>query len=165
MRCKDWEKFLPAYIEGGLSAEERARVSFHLGRCPDCAGLAERLKRTDAALSSMEEVEPGPSLMARLRGIPSAAAARRRFPSFVLKPSLQPVLAGAFLVSAFAAAMVFTPAGGRLVKSFNRQVHAGYNKITQVYVRAESLADSLGGAGEQFAVSLEKLPPLGGRQE
>lgn len=165
MRCEDREKFLPVYAEGGLSAEERDRVSFHLGRCPDCAGLAERLKRTDAALSSLEEVEPGPALMARLHDIPATAGKRRRFPSLSLKPVLQPVLAGAIPVAVLTAALVFTPAGGRLLKTISRQAHAGYSKVTQVYARVESLADSLGGAREKLVVTLETLPPLGGSRE
>ncbi len=165
MRCKDIEKLLPLCARGELAAEQLVRVAAHLDRCPACSGLLERLRRTEAALSGIAEIEPGPALMARLRNIPSTAQKRRRFPSFVLAPSLQPVLAGAFLVLVFTATMVFTPAGGRLLKTIDRQVHAGYSKITRLYARAESVADSLGGAGEKVIVSLETLPPLGRSQE
>jgi len=165
MRCKNFEDLLPGYIEDVLITEERARVSAHLDRCPACAGLLDRLKRTGAALSEISDVEPGPALMANLRDIPSTSAPRRRFPVLAVKPALQPVLAGAFLVLTFTAVLVFTPAGGRLIKTLNRQVHAGYDTISRVYAKAESVADSLDGAREKFIVSLEILPPLGRNQE
>ncbi|MBN2198259.1 MAG: zf-HC2 domain-containing protein [Candidatus Aminicenantes bacterium] len=164
MRCKDVEKLLPGYLENNLRAEEKARISFHLSRCPACTGCLELLKRTDAALAGIGDLDPGPALMARLQAVPSTAAPRRRFSVFVFKPAIQPVLAGAFLVTAFIAVLAFTPVGGRMIKTLNRQMHAGYSKITRLYARAESIADSLGGAREQVIVSLENLPPLGGDQ-
>lgn len=166
MRCKKIIELLPGYAEDSLEARERAGVASHLDGCPRCADLLARLRRTGAALSGLPDIEPGPELLARLRSIPPAAPERRRrFPAFVLKPSLQPVLAGSFLALTAAAFLVFTPAGGRLLKTIDRQVHAGYDKIARLYARAESAADSLDGVRQEAFGSLKTLPPLGGGRE
>jgi hypothetical protein len=75
------------------------------------------------------------------------------------------VLAGSFLALTAAAFLIFTPSGGRLLKTIDRQVHAGYDKIARLYARAESAADSLNGARLEAFDSLKTLPPLGGGQE
>lgn len=36
MICQELVGFLTDYLDGNLSAEERARFEEHLGRCPDC---------------------------------------------------------------------------------------------------------------------------------
>jgi anti-sigma factor RsiW len=58
MDCKDREEQLSAYIDGELSADERADIEVHLKGCPQCSRALEELKETVAHLQGVEEVEP-----------------------------------------------------------------------------------------------------------
>jgi hypothetical protein len=77
-----------------------------------------------------------------------------------LRPSLQPILAGAFLLLVFASAMVFTPAGGRLLKTLDRQFHLGYSSVEKLYAGVERLADSLNSKKEEIIVAIKSASPL-----
>jgi anti-sigma factor RsiW len=164
MTCHKIEELLPLYAEEGLDAQDRQRVETHLAGCPDCRHLLACLKQTETGLARFPQLEVSPTLMARLQAIPSSAKkkirpqTRARF--FLAKPSLQPVLAGAFLLLVFAATLVFTPAGGRLLKSLDRQFHLGYSQVEKLYAKAESLADSLNSKKEEVIVALKSASPL-----
>jgi hypothetical protein len=164
MTCKKVEELLPFYAQNELGLEDRRLVETHLAGCPSCRRLLDCLKQTEAGLARFPELEVSPALMARLQAIPSSgkkkAPSRIRVPFFQLKPSVQPVLAGAFLLLVFASTLVFTPAGGRLLKSLDRQFHLGYNKIEQLYAKAASLADSLNSKKDEVIVTLKNASPL-----
>jgi len=164
MTCRKIEVLLPLYAEGGLGIEDRRRVETHLAACPDCRRLLACLKQTEAGLARFPELQVSPALMARLKAIPSSnkrkAQSRTRVPFFLARPSLQPILAGAFLLLVFASALVFTPAGGRLLKSLDRQFHLGYSQVEKLYAKAESLADSLNSKKEEVIVALKTASPL-----
>ena len=164
MTCQKIEELLPLYAEEELGAENLRRVETHLAGCPNCRRLLACLKQTEAGLARFPEVGVSPALMVRLKAIPSAdkrkARSRTRVPFFLARPSLQPVLAGAFLLLVFASALVFTPAGGRLLKSLDRQFHLGYSQVEKLYAKAESLADSLNSKKEEVIVALKTASPL-----
>ena len=164
MTCRKIEELLPLYAEGELEAQDRRRVETHLAACPNCRRLLACLKQTEAGLARFPELEVSPALIERLKAIPSSekkkARSRIRVPFFQVKPSLQPVLAGAFLFLVFASALVFTPAGGRLLKSLDRQFHLGYSQVEKLYAKAESLADSLNSKKEEVIVALKTASPL-----
>lgn len=164
MTCKKIEELLPFSAENELGAEDRRLVEAHLADCPSCRRLLDCLKQTEAGLARFPEVEVSPALMARLKAIPSPekkkARSRIRVPFFQVKPSFQPVLAGAFFLLVFTSALLFTPAGGRLLKSLDRQLHLGYDKIEKLYAKAESLADSLNYKKDEVIVTLKNASPL-----
>jgi anti-sigma factor RsiW len=164
MTCQKIEELLPLYAEEGLGAQDRRRVQTHLAACPKCRHLLACFKQTEAGLARFPELQVSPALVARLKAIPSSQEKRIRprvrFPFFQLKPSLQPVLAGAFFLLVFASALVFTPAGGRLLKSLDRQFHLGYSQVEKLYAKAESLADSLNSKKEEAIVALKTVSPL-----
>lgn len=71
MTCRDIEKQLPAYLDDGLSPEEKQCIDDHLDDCPACRRAMADLKRMQACLTDLDEVEPPPFLeqriMARVR--------------------------------------------------------------------------------------------------
>jgi len=168
MNCKKVEELLPLFVAGELGGEDRRKIETHLAACPDCRRLLACLQRAEANLAGFPELEVSPALLARLQAIPSSEQrkarprvsprVRERF--FRLKPSLQPFLAGAFLLLAFASALVFTPAGGRLLKTIDRQFHLGYSQVEKLYAGAERLADSLNSKKEEIIVAIQSASPL-----
>jgi hypothetical protein len=168
MNCKKVGGRLPLFAERELGAEDRRQVESHLAGCPDCRRLLDCLQRAETGLAKFPELEVSPALLERLKAIPWAekrkaqsktrTEARPKF--FWLRPSLQPVLAGVFLFLVFTSALVFTPAGGRLLKSLDRQFHLGYNQVEKLYAKAESLADSLNSKKDEVIVTLKNASPL-----
>ena len=58
MTCERFEELLSAYIEGGLTAAERAEMDAHRAACPACADLAD----SDGwRFASAASVLPGPT--------------------------------------------------------------------------------------------------------
>ena len=60
MKCKDIEKKLSAYLEGSVSSKEKEGVENHLSSCQSCGKVFEELKRTNALIKGLEQVEPPP---------------------------------------------------------------------------------------------------------
>jgi hypothetical protein len=74
---------LSEYLDGGLSADERAEVARHLAACAECAGLLDELRAVAANAAALPEVPPArdlwPGIQARLaprRGRESVAPRR-----------------------------------------------------------------------------------------
>lgn len=71
MTCDEIEDRLPAYREDLLTAGERKIIAGHLASCPRCSGAFARLKKTEALLQGLGEVEPPPffeqRIMSRVR--------------------------------------------------------------------------------------------------
>jgi anti-sigma factor RsiW len=156
------------FVEGELGAEDRRQLESHLTGCPDCRRLVDCLQRAETGLAAFPELEVSPALLERLRAIPrveqkkakSEIRTEGRLGFLRLRPSLQPILAGAFLLLVFASAMVFTPAGGRLLKTLDRQFHLGYNQVEKLYAGVERLADSLNSKKEEIIVAIKSASPL-----
>jgi anti-sigma factor RsiW len=59
LTCQELIEFLAAYVEGELSAEERARFDLHLSVCPHCVdyvhGYRESIRLGKAAFADVEE--------------------------------------------------------------------------------------------------------------
>jgi hypothetical protein len=70
-RCPD-EMRLAAYLDGGLGADDRARLERHLADCDACLGQVSAVTRLRGA--DLAEVTPG--LLARARGLVPAQSAR-----------------------------------------------------------------------------------------
>jgi anti-sigma factor RsiW len=159
------EELLSAYLEGGLDESRSADVGRHLASCPDCGLLLEAMKDAREALGALPEIDPSSALLRKLYAIPE----KRRFrlvPDFLLRPSLQPVFAGATALLVFVSFLAFSSGGRTFQKSINRQLHVGYSKAEKLYAKAGSLTDEMGSYKETILGSLKnvKLLKKGGEQ-
>jgi hypothetical protein len=71
MTCGEIENRLPAYREDLLSTEERKVIAGHLAACPCCSRAFASLKKAEALVHGLGEVEPPPffeqRIMSRIR--------------------------------------------------------------------------------------------------
>jgi anti-sigma factor RsiW len=156
------EELLSAYLEGGLDESRSAEVGRHLESCPDCGLLLEAMKDAREALGALTEVEPSPALLRKLYAIPEKRE-KRRFRlvlDFLLRPSLQPVFAGATALLVFVSFLAFSSAGRTFQKSVNRQLHVGYSKAERLYAKAGALTDEMGSYKETILGSLKNVKLL-----
>ncbi len=71
MSCQTVQKFVSAYLDRMLVGEEREMVARHLGRCRECAALAERTAHLRNMVHSLPLPVPPRSLSSKLRVIAS----------------------------------------------------------------------------------------------
>lgn len=169
MTCERFEELLSAYLEGELSAPERAEVESHLAACPDCAALAGLMKKTIAAGEGFPEIEPSPALYAKLYGIPEATREKKRTfrPVFewLTRPSLQPVyaaLTGLFIVLSF---VLFHPEGRGIRKQIDIQLHRGIGTVEKLYADAGSVKGEIKALSANVVKSFNTLGLLGGDEK
>jgi hypothetical protein len=155
------EERLSAYLEGELDGARKAEVETHLAACAECASLLEAMRDTREALGTLPELEPSPALLRRLYAIPERKKRFLPIRDFLLRPSFQPVFAGATGLLVFLSFLAFSPGGRSLQKSLNREVHAGYGRIERLYVKAGSIADEIGARKEDLLGSLRSVDILG----
>jgi hypothetical protein len=71
MKCNEIEDLLPAYLENLLSPEETKSIEEHMAACSSCSRIAASLKKVEAIVQDLKEVEPPPffeqRIMARVR--------------------------------------------------------------------------------------------------
>jgi anti-sigma factor RsiW len=165
VRCEQIEELLSPYIEDELTAEDRKAVDDHLRICPDCTSLLSLLQETTASLSEFPESEVSENLMAKLHAIPQT---RRKFKlsfDFLLKPSLQPILAAATVLMTLISFYTFHPDKANIDKTINRQFHQGYRTVGSLYSKVESFAASLGGHKDSLLDSLKNAKLFGRGEE
>ncbi|UCC39780.1 MAG: zf-HC2 domain-containing protein [Candidatus Aminicenantes bacterium] len=161
MKCEKVEELLSPYCEDELSTEERKAVDRHLETCENCSLLFSSMGETMESLTEFPELNVSESLLDRIYAIPSK---KRRFKlsfDFMLRPSLQPILAAATILLIVVSIYMFHPERNRINKFVDRQIHLGYSKVERLYAKAESFATSLGEHKENILVSLKNINPLG----
>ncbi len=159
MMCDKLQNLLSPYLDGELDPAARAEVEAHLAACPECAGLAARMKAALAAFASFPEVEPSPALRRRLMAIPDR---RRRFSldlSFLRRPAVQPFLAAVSGLLLLVSVYLVSP--GSVQRTINRQFHRGISSIEKIYVRAGSLTDRLGDLANTTYAQAKAANPIG----
>ncbi len=111
MNCADVEILICDYIDGTLSAEQKAELERHLGECPACAELARDSAAAVAFMQSAADVEPPPELITRLlfdapwsKGKSESKA--RTWLSAILSPILQPKYAMGMAMTILSIAML-----------------------------------------------------------
>jgi len=165
MTCEQIEKLLSPYIEDELTPEDRRAVDEHLKICPDCTSLLSFLQETTESLSDFPELEVTEDLRAKLYAIPQT---RRKFSlrfNFLLKPSLQPILAAATVLMTLISFYTFHPDKAAIDKAINRQFHQGYRTIGSLYSKAESFAVSLGEHKNSILDSIKSAKLFGRGEE
>lgn len=164
MNCQKIEDLLSAYLEGELSLEEKSTVEEHLRTCPRCASLYQEIKQATESLDDFPEAEMSEELVQRLYKIPQPKKKFRLNFDFLLRPSLQPVLAAATVLLVIISFYFFNPDQNVLNQKLDRQIHLGYSKIQTLYVNAESmtssLAQSITAQKEKVMASIQEMQPL-----
>jgi hypothetical protein len=165
MTCERFEELLSAYFEAELSAPEKREMEAHAATCSPCAELLSLFRETQGALRSFPDVEPSPTLMARLYAIPEKKKFFKPVFDFLLRPDLQPVFA-AFSVLFIAVSFVFfAPQGHGIRKAIDRQLHLGYSRVEKLYAEAGSVTDELGSLKNTVVDSFKALNPLKGQED
>lgn len=77
MSCQTVQKFIPAYVDESLTAEERHRVTHHLAHCRSCATRCEQMHHLRVMLQNLPLAAPPPDLATRLQVTASHERARR----------------------------------------------------------------------------------------
>jgi anti-sigma factor RsiW len=171
MTCKRIEQLLSAYLEGGLSAAEKARVDGHLAGCPECASLLALMKETMAATAGFPEAEPSEGLMARLYAIPEEAATRaekkRSFRTafdWLGRPSLQPVYAAFSVVLMVLSFVLFHPEARGIRKAVNVQFHRSIGAVEKLYAEAGGIKGEIRALSANVVKSFNTLGLAGGNE-
>lgn len=165
--CEHMEKLLSPYLENDLDAQQKQAVHEHLQICPDCSQLLAYMQETREALADFPEVDLNQEFIEQLQIMPQK---RKRIKfrmslDFLLRPSLQPVLAAVTIFLTLISFYLFNPHRSQFNKSVNRQLHMGYSKIERLYAKAESFSSSLAGHKDSILVSLKNLDLLGGDKD
>jgi anti-sigma factor RsiW len=97
MTCANLEIALCDYLDGTLTAAEKADVEGHLSTCTACAQLAHDSRAALAFMERVADVEAPPELVTRMFAIPGTPEARLAVPSGIrgwfhnlIQPILQP---------------------------------------------------------------------------
>lgn len=69
LRCEEAVRKLAFYLDGELSADERAEIEHHLETCRSCYSRAEFEKRLKKQLQALRDRSADPGLEERIRGI------------------------------------------------------------------------------------------------
>jgi anti-sigma factor RsiW len=109
MRCSSFEPQFDAYVDGGLTPAQRARIAEHVAGCESCSSLLEEFRVIDALLLVPRQLEPQPNftfkVMAEVRCLPRPHAHRTApLPILATYVVFAWVAIGAFLVFGGAAA-------------------------------------------------------------
>lgn len=165
MNCERCEDLLSLYLEDELTPEDRDSVERHMNSCPACAELLTLLKETSVTLAAFPDVDVSRNLMNRLYEIP---VKKKKFSfslDFLLRPALQPVLAGASIVLMLISFYIFHPDKNIIDKTINLEIHKGYSKIGQIYTKAESFAVALFDQKDSLLDSLKNSKIFRGKEE
>ena len=124
----EYAEALSAYVLGALPAHESDRVGLHITTCRECRAEVERLQvAADALPASVPQIDPPPSLKARVMGVVEAEAEllraagqradlpedrARKLPRWHRSPRWRPALALATVCAVAVIVVVLTTGGG-----------------------------------------------------
>jgi len=157
MKCEHIEELLSPYLEDELSRKEKRAVEEHVKSCQSCSLLLSNLKEATESLVSLPELEVSQGLLNQLYSIPGK---KKRFSlglDFLLRPSVQPVLAVIAIVLTLVSFYFFNPNKKSFNRAVSRQLHLGYSQVGKLYAKAESFTASLGEYKDTILVSLKNI--------
>lgn len=116
MRCSDLEALICDYVEGTLTAAEKATVELHLACCASCRALVDDARVAVEFIERAAEVEPPPALVNHLlfearQGAARPVRQRGGWPGRLLEPVLQPRFAMGMAMTVLSFAMLARFAG------------------------------------------------------
>jgi len=119
MKCADLESLLCDYVDGALSASERATVELHLDTCSACRELVNDSRTALEFMQTASEVEPPPALvngiLFEVRAGKSAPVRRKggakSWVGRLLEPILQPKFAMGMAMTILSLSMLARFAG------------------------------------------------------
>jgi len=165
MGCERIEELLSPYLEKELAKKDEQAVENHVLTCRSCAELLSLLREAKETLSSFPELDVSESLREKLYDVPQK---KKRFGSvfdFLLRPSLQPVMAAVTVFCVILSFYMFHPQRAAINRSIERQFHIGISKVEKLYAEAESITQSLGEYKDNILVSLKNLNPFRGDED
>ncbi len=165
MRCELIEELLSAYLEDDLDQEEKRAVKEHLETCKNCSLLFSYIKETRESLTGFPEVAVSENLLDRLYSIPGKKKRFKLSFDFRLRPSLQPVLAGAMGILMLLSTYFLNADKILINKSISRQIHLSYSKVGKLYARAETFVDALGEHKDHILVSIKNIKLFEGNED
>jgi predicted anti-sigma-YlaC factor YlaD len=160
MQCEHIEELLSPYLENELSLEQKQTVTAHLEACSDCRDLLSLMQEVSTSLTAFPEVEVSGELQNRLYAIPEKKTRFRLNLDFLIRPSLQPIMAAATVMLTVVSFYAFNPSRGDINKAVEKQFHTGYQKIGKLYAQAESFTNSLAGQKDILIDTLKTKNPL-----
>ncbi len=165
MRCELIEELLSAYLEDELDQEEKRAVKEHLETCKNCSLLFSYIKETRESLTDFPEVEVSENLKDRLYSIPGKKKRFKLSFDFRVRPSLQPILAGAMGILMLLSTYFLNSDKILINKSISRQIHLSYSKVGKLYARAETFVDALGEHKDHILVSIKNIKLFEGNED
>jgi anti-sigma factor RsiW len=90
MNCPEVMELMQRHVDGDLNAEETSHMLDHVGHCPDCAAMLQRLLHLSRGLEQLPRVVPPYSLVDAILpqlGNGEAAGAETADDTVVLAPS------------------------------------------------------------------------------
>ncbi|MGQ9917625.1 MAG: anti-sigma factor family protein [Bryobacteraceae bacterium] len=116
MRCSDLEALICDYVEGTLTAAEKATVELHLASCASCQALVDDARVAVEFIERAAEVEPPPALVNHLlfearQGAARPVRQRGGWLGRLLEPVLQPRFAMGMAMTVLSFAMLARFAG------------------------------------------------------
>jgi anti-sigma factor RsiW len=165
MECKTIEDLLSPYLEGELPLEERQAIQDHLRSCQHCAELLSYMKEARMSLTSLPELEISEDLIKRLYDLPQKKKGFSLVFDFLLRPSLQPVMAAATVLLVIVSFYMFHPNRSAIDRALERQFHIGFSKVERLYAEAESITHSLNEYKDNLLVSIKNLKPFRGNED
>jgi anti-sigma factor RsiW len=67
--CRDAVELVTDYLEGALCDADRARLEYHLARCPNCAEYLAQIKASVALCGRVDPEELSPRARTELTGL------------------------------------------------------------------------------------------------
>lgn len=161
MKCERIEELLSPYIDNELNAKEIREVKKHLKKCQLCSALLSSMEETMESLAHLPELEVSKNLLKKLYAIPREKKKFKLSLDFLSRPALQPVFTVVTIFLILMTFYFFHPDRDFINKSIDHQIHVGYSKIEELYVKAGSLKDNLGVYANTILTSLKKVKPWG----
>lgn len=165
MECKAVEDLLSPYLEDELSLEERQNIEEHLQICQSCAEMLSFMKEAQISLATLPELEVSEDLIERLYNLPQKKKKFSLVFDFLLRPSLQPIMAAATVLLVVVSFYMFHPNRSAIDRAVERQLHIGYSKVERLYAEAESITQSLNEYKDNLLVSIKNLKPFRGNED
>jgi predicted anti-sigma-YlaC factor YlaD len=165
--------FIDAYLDGELSAEDRAAVQRHLEQCSTCGADLERRRSLFEVIEGIPEAPPPRDAAENIVATLRQRRARARVLEWLLLPQI--LIAAALIIFAMpglarTAGDTLAPPGLNLnLDAFSEQAHSVSSRLDQVWERSASttrldvvadLLERLRQSGEQALtwIKLDTLP-------